>query len=84
MRSMASLMALSTKMGPRRMGTASNAQVRFDANAKEWVLRRTWALFAAALLWSAWLLLVGALPHLISGTGSTPLARTLSSKLMSS
>lgn len=73
MRSMASLMALSTKMGPRRMGTASNAQVRFDANAKEWVLRRTWALFAAALLWSAWLLLVGALPHLISGTSLSSL-----------
>ncbi|MDP2779788.1 hypothetical protein [Devosia sp.] len=36
--------------------------------AREWLLKRTWALFLLALLWSAYLLLVGALPHLVSGT----------------
>ncbi|MFU4538271.1 hypothetical protein ACM73L_33175 [Pseudomonas aeruginosa] len=36
--------------------------------ARGWLLKRTWALFLFALLWSAYLLLVGALPHLVSGT----------------
>ena len=36
--------------------------------ARDWLLKRTWALFLLALLWSAYLLLVGALPHLASGT----------------
>lgn len=33
-----------------------------------WILNRTWAIFILSFLWGAWMLLVGAIPHLANGT----------------
>ncbi|HCF2988309.1 hypothetical protein ACIRUG_33995 (plasmid) [Pseudomonas aeruginosa] len=50
------------------MGGIGKLQWLGSTPARDWLLKRKWALFLFALLWSAYLLLVGALPHLVSGT----------------
>ncbi|MEN1629720.1 hypothetical protein AAIH00_11420 [Pseudomonas aeruginosa] len=50
------------------MGGIGKLQWLGSTPARDWLLKRTWAMFLCALLWSAYLLLVGALPHLVSGT----------------
>lgn len=55
------------------MGGIGKLQWLGGTQARDCLLKRTWALFLFALLWSAYLLLVGALPHLVSGTSMNSL-----------
>ncbi len=70
---MATPTILPTMRTSNHMGGIGKLKWLGSTPPRDWLLKRTWALFLCALLWSAYLLLVGALPHLVSGTSISSL-----------